>query len=162
VRCTRPDAHMILGEVGNACASARNQPSCSAALEEAGRSLPVVHGIFTYCGFEPYVVTTQGDVVKVWRTPAEQRALFGTLDTASEAFAQLIVQGHYVGCGARNAAYRVVPGGYELRMYGQFWSCSFGPYQEGYQTRFIAHDGSVTITAEELLSGCGSGAPGGS
>jgi hypothetical protein len=152
VRRTDPSQTTIAGEGGKACASAQNQSSCSEMLNAAGRSLlPAGATCSLYCPFEHYAVTTQGDLVKVWHTDAEIRTLLGEIDSPSEALALLFTQRIRVGCDMTNAAYRVVPGGYEVRRWEQIGSCP-PTYQQGYVTRFIARDGSVTITAQEVVS----------
>jgi hypothetical protein len=150
----------ISGESGSVCATATDPVACNSKVATIGESLlpaTAIRPCGVYCDVVRYVVTTQADEVKSWRTAQELSTLFGSVDSVSEAMAILFVQGVVLSCHRKFGAYHELPDGFEVRSWEVIGTCP--PRQTGYVTRRVARDGGVQVTSEEVVSSAPNACP---
>ena len=132
--------YTVLNETGEACASASSD-ACAEKVSKHPASMSNPQ-----CGMicsELSVVTTAGDEVERWASPAELIELFGAINTADEALMMVHANGYSVACNSDNTTVLAVEGGaFEITATRVVADCA--PFiTNGYLLR-VDSDGTVT------------------
>jgi hypothetical protein len=153
-----------IAQRGSPCAGAMQADTCKQALEQLDARFANDPGALctgVECPGFTYVVTSKGDEVAAWSTPAELERLLGAIDTPSEAWLMAQVAAHagpYL-CGEDEfAAQRTVAGGFELRERRYTSSCH--PLELGETIYRVSAEGAVKTSPRSVVrsepDGCAS------
>lgn len=135
-----------LSQAGTSCARAVG----SACREQvAHHPSKLANRICTDHCFEHAVVTTRGDEVRRWATPAELRTLFGPIDSADEALMLVAAADYSLACDdATLSALRTLADGYEVHAIRSRSPC---PVRAELVGLHVAVDGALSVLSTRVL-----------
>jgi hypothetical protein len=138
----------VLSEVGTPCASAQG-PACKEQVSHHPAEL--VRTVCVQVCSELSVVTTRGDTVARWATPAEITTLLAPIDSADDALLRVASEGYGLDCDApERTTVREVEGGYLVQATRMTAVCA--PIVITRFDLFVARDGHVETRGETELS----------